>query len=316
MPTVSIPAERVFNLFGFPITNTLLASWVTMLVLIVIFFFATRPIRRLGDLSQASASDLVPAGRLQAAAETIIEGFYHMVEDVAGPHWARQFFPVVMTIFLFVVTSNWLGLTPLYGGWGVLEHPHEGPGYEVKWAGPIGLLTPTKIEASEGHSGEEAGKGYILAPMFRSAATDLNVTLALAIVSVIMTQYFGLKAAGFPYFGKFINLGFLKAFTIREKIGCIGRVARLGMGLIDGFVGILELISEFSRIISFSFRLFGNIFAGEVLLGVMGFLIPFVVSLPFYGLELLVGVVQALIFMMLTVAFFNIATVGHGEGEH
>ncbi len=96
----------------------------------------------------------------------------------------------------------------------------------------------------------------------------------------------------------------------------MGRIGALGMGFIDMFVGVLETISEFSKIISFSFRLFGNIFAGEVLLGVMAFLIPYLMSLPFFGLEIFVGVVQALVFMMLTVAFFVIAVSGHGGEEH
>jgi F-type H+-transporting ATPase subunit a len=87
------------------------------------------------------------------------------------------------------------------------------------------------------------------------------------------------------------------------------------MGAIDAFVGLLEFIGEVAKIASFSFRLFGNVFAGEVLLGVMAFLIPYFISLPFYGLELFVGVIQALIFMMLTVSFFKVAVTGHGEGH-
>jgi F-type H+-transporting ATPase subunit a len=87
------------------------------------------------------------------------------------------------------------------------------------------------------------------------------------------------------------------------------------MGLIDFVIGLIESISEIGKVVSFSFRLFGNIFAGEVLLGVMAFLIPYLISLPFYGLEILVGVVQAMVFMMLSVAFFVVATAGHGEGH-
>ena len=139
-----------------------------------------------------------------------------------------------------------------------------------------------------------------MVPFLRSAATDLNMTLALALVSVFLTQYFGIKALGFRYFSKFIAIDFSKgAFE----------------GFINLFVGILELISEFAKIISFTFRLFGNVFAGEVLLGVMAFLIPYLVSLPFYGLELFVGFIQALVFMMLTLVFFSLSTIGHGA-EH
>ncbi|MGC8838229.1 MAG: F0F1 ATP synthase subunit A [Anaerolineae bacterium] len=295
MPAIIIAPEVVLHIGGFGITNTLLASWVTMLFLIVVSALATRRM------------ELVPRSRLQNLYEMIIEGFYKMVEDVVGPEWARTFFPIVMTIFLFIVTSNWLGLTPLYGGFGVLEHPHEGQqGYEVQWLGPVGILTgelatgTAEAAAEEGHEAaphgaEEASSGYVLAPLFRSAATDLNTTIGLALISVILTQYFGLRAQGLKYLRKF--------FAFRPN----------PMGLIETFVGLLELVSEFAKIISFSFRLFGNIFAGEVLLGVIAFLIPYVVSLPFYGLELIFGLIQAVIFMMLTVAFFKIAV---SSGEH
>jgi F-type H+-transporting ATPase subunit a len=118
------------------------------------------------------------------------------------------------------------------------------------------------------------------------------------------------------YFGKFIAVGgIVKAFT-KKGVGCAGRIGLFGMGLIDLFIGGVELISEFGKVISFSFRLFGNIFAGEVLLLVMAFLIPYLISLPFYGLEIFVGLVQALVFMMLTVAFFVVAISSHGEEEH
>jgi F-type H+-transporting ATPase subunit a len=176
-------------------------------------------------------------------------------------------------------------------------------------------------QEAEAHAAEEdahttGGEVYALAPMFRAATTDLNVTIALAIVSVVMTQYFGLSALGLGYLTKFINVGgFVKAFT-EKGIGCVGRIAAFGMGVIDFFIGIVELFSEIGKVVSFSFRLFGNIFAGEVLLGVMAFLIPYLISLPFYGLELFVGFVQALVFMMLSVAFFIVATTSHGEEGH
>jgi len=128
-------------------------------------------------------------------------------------------------------------------------------------------------------------------PLFRGATADINTTLALAIFSVVSIQVFGLKGLGFKYPQKFFNL----------------------KGPIDFFVGILELLSEFSKIISFAFRLFGNIFAGEVLLTVMAFLLPILAPIPFIGLEIFVGFIQALVFSMLTLVFLNIATAGHGE---
>jgi F-type H+-transporting ATPase subunit a len=303
IPEISIAAEPVFELFGFPITNTLLSSWFTMLVLILGTWAITRKRKEI-------------PGRWQGALEMVVEALYNLVEGAAGSKLARKFFTVVTTLFLFIITANWLGLTPLYGGWGPIHRSEHG--HPVKWLNDsktIGIW----VEGEEDSHGEGAHEGkeetYALAPMFRAPTTDLNVTIALALVAVLMTQYFGVKALGIGYFGKFIAVGgVIRAFT-KKGLGCAGRIGAFGMGLIDIFIGIVELISEIGKIVSFSFRLFGNIFAGEVLLGVMAFLIPYIISLPFYGLELFVGFVQALVFMMLSVAFFVVATTSHGE-EH
>lgn len=131
----------------------------------------------------------------------------------------------------------------------------------------------------------------ILIPYLRPPAADLNTTLALAIISVVSIQLFGFGYLGFKYLKKFLNF----------------------KSPIDFFVGLLESISEFAKIISFAFRLFGNVFAGGVLLAVVSFLIPYIVAVPFYGLELFVGFVQALVFAMLTTVFIYIATLGHGD---
>jgi len=311
LPGIIIRAETVLHLFGFPITNTLLATWLTMLVLILGSWAITRRMKQ------------VP-GRLQGLLEMLIEGFYNLVKGVTGRKWARQFFPIVMTIFLFLVTSNLLGLTPLYGGWGVLE-PAEGAHTQgaqpVKWLNDshsVGLWVKAETQEAAAAEGThaEGEELYMLAPMFRSAATDLNTTIALALVSVVMAQFFGVKSLGPSYFGKFVAVGSVKRALTKKGVGCAGRIGALAMSFIDIFVGVLESISEFSKIISFSFRLFGNIFAGEVLLGVMAFLIPYLMSLPFFGLEIFVGVVQALVFMMLTVAFFVIGVSSHGEEAH
>jgi F-type H+-transporting ATPase subunit a len=311
LPEISIAAEPVidFDLFGFwpdGITNTLLASWLTTIILVVAAWALTRKMKD------------VP-GRGQGALEMIIEGFYNLVEGAAGRKWARKFFPIVMTIFLFVIVSNWIGLTPLFGSWGALHHADHGQ--EVRWlndAHTIGLWQRAEdghAEAEEGSSHGGETEYYAMAPFFRAATTDLNVTLALALVSVVLTQYFGLQALGIGYFGKFLPVGgIIKAFT-KKGVGCVGRIGALGMAFIDMFIGVVESISEIGKVVSFSFRLFGNIFAGEVLLGVMAFLIPYLVSLPFYGLEIFVGFVQAMVFMMLTVAFFVVAITSHGE-EH
>ena len=305
LPEISIAAEPVFDLFGFTITNTLVASWFTMLFLIVSAWAITRKVKAVPD-------------RWQGFLEMVIEGFYGLVEGAAGPKWAPRFFPVVMTIFLFVIASSWLGLTPLYGGWGPLHHSDHGQ--EVTWLNDsqtLGILGEAEAAHEEAEPGSHEGEGerYALIPMLRASTTDLNFTVALAIVSVILTQYFGVQALGFGYFGKFIAVsGFVQAFT-KKGLGCIGRIGTFGMGIINFFIGVVEFISEIGKIVSFSFRLFGNIFAGEVLLGVMAFLIPYLVSLPFYGLEIFVGFVQALVFMMLTVAFFVVAVTQHSGGH-
>jgi F-type H+-transporting ATPase subunit a len=303
IPEISIAAEPVFDLFGFTITNTLLSAWFTMLVLI------------LGTWAITRKSKEVP-GRWQGALEMVVEALYNLIEGAAGDKLARKFFPIVATLFLFIITSNWLGLTPLYGGWGPLHHSEHG--HPVEWVNDSESLGIWVKE--EGDSHEEGAEGgheelWVVIPMFRAPTTDLNVTIALALVAVFMTQYFGVQALGIGYFGKFIAVGgVVKAFT-KKGLGCAGRIGAFGMGLIDIFIGVVEMISEVAKIVSFSFRLFGNIFAGEVLLGVMAFLIPYLISLPFYGLEIFVGFVQALVFMMLAVAFFLVATTSHGE-EH
>jgi F-type H+-transporting ATPase subunit a len=324
LPEIVIPAERITDplintrLLGLPftlgITNTILASWLTMILLVVFSLLATRDIRKIEDLQQASPEALAPGNFWQNFAETVIELLYNLIEDVAGSKWARLFSPTVMTIFLFIIVSNWMGILPLYGSIGVLEHPHEGSGYEVQEFMPgVSIMTRDKVGVSEeqgGHQEEqssqeegegshEEGQGYVLVPFFRSAATDLNTTLALAVVSVLLTQYFGVKALGLGYFNKFINV--------------VGFKEGVFMGLIELVVGGLETISECVKILSFAFRLFGNIFAGEVLLSVVAFLFPYAISLPFYGLELFVGFVQALVFMMLTLVFMSMATMGHGS---
>lgn len=153
---------------------------------------------------------------------------------------------------------------------------------------------------SVGVWGEHHGE-TVLIPLFRSANADLNTTLGLAVVSVIATQYFGFKLQGRHYLRKFLN------FTAPPDSGKLKPV----LVIANGFVGILEMISEVIKIFSFAFRLFGNIFAGEVLLVVVSFLAAFVATIPFMGLELFVGLIQALIFSMLSLIFFTMAAHHH-----
>ena len=266
-PEPKLPAEAVFHLFGFPITNTLLAAWFTIIVLIVIFFAATRKIK------------LIPS-RLQTLLEFAIGGLLSFCQSVAGEKNGRRFFPIVATIFLFVLLNAWLSLLPGFGSIEVItaegEHVH----------------------------------------LLRGANTDINVPLALALVSFVFVEYFGLRSHGLRYLGKFINVGqFFRSlgqlFRGKFKAGLSG----LFNGVIDIFVGILETLSELIRIVSFTFRLFGNMTAGEILLLIAAFLVPWVMVLPFYGLELLVGFVQALIFAGLTLVFVTIAVTPPHHAE-
>lgn len=248
MLEISIAAEKIFSVFGFPVTNTLLMGWLAVLTLaLVSVIFLRKPA-------------LVPAG-VQNVFEVITESAIGLMEGVLGGRRnAEKYFPFVATIFIFILASNWFGIFPFLGSVGIYEPAHTHP--------------------------EET----VFVPFFRSSASDLNFTLALAVISVIAIQFVGIAAIGFwKHLGKY--------FTLR--------------GPIDFFVGILEIVSEVAKMISFSFRLFGNIFAGEVLLIIIGFLIPFLVPVPFLMLEIFVGFIQALVFAMLTLVFLSIATVEH-----
>ncbi len=241
MPHIEIAAEHIF---GF-VTNTLLAAWIVVAFWLVLGVIISR------------RSALVPSF-IQNVTEVVLEGLIGMMEGVFGSRKKAEYYlPVVGTIFLFVLTSNWFGIVPGVGSIGF---------FEVK----------------EG--------GEVFVPLLRSGASDINITLALAIVALFFVHIFGVAAIGI---GKHLN----KFFTLRSPV--------------DFFVGILEFISEIAKMISFSFRLFGNIFAGEVLLVIMAFLAPYVVPVPFLGLELFVGFIQALVFAMLTTVFIGLATAEH-----
>ena len=222
---------------------------------------------------------LVPRG-LQNFLEWGVETLLNLVEDSVGKEKGRKFFPVIATIFLFVFVNAWMGLVPLFGA--------------------VGLK-----ETVEGHS--------VLVPILRPANTDLNLTLAMAIVSFVFVEYLGISQHGFfRYAGKFVNVGplfrgFRKLFTGKIKSG----LSAVFMGAIEAFVGLIEAVSELVRLLSFSFRLFGNMTAGEILLLIGFFLAPFVVPLFFYSLELLVGLIQAAVFAMLTMVFAAMATAEH-----
>ena len=200
----------------------------------------------------------------------------------------------VNSVLLLVLVSNWTELFPIVDTIGVLEHSEHG--------NPIQELLPGLVTIVKGEV--EPGEGYTLVPFLRVTSTDLNFTVALALIAVVMTQVIGFRAQKFTYFTKFINV---KTFFSRPFFGAL-----------DFAVGLLELVSEISKVISFSFRLFGNIFAGSVLLMVIGSLVPFFAQSGFLMLEFFVGAIQAIVFGMLTMVFMSQATQGHGghEEEH
>lgn len=301
--SVAVQPEVLFELefgnFTFPVSNTLFTTWVVMLLILLFAFLATRKM------------ELVPSG-LQNVMELIVEMWDNLGHSVAGAR-GRKFLPIVLTIFIFVLFSNWLGLVPGFGpiGYIVVDKKHPAPS---------GVLTFDLPHALEEFLGPKHGAGEhagVLAPLVRSPSTDINTTLALALISVLMTQVFGMQALGvvkywfvrFLMIGKFIEF-FKTLFKGKPNFGL------LVFGFLDLFMGILEFISEVSKILSFTFRLFGNIFAGEVVLLIMAFLF-FALPFPFYALEIFVGFIQAFVFAILTLVFMTIATTAHGaEGHH
>lgn len=225
-----------------PITATLLTSWLAMVLLLS---FA---------LWQRSRLTALP-GRVQNVTEAVIGGLYDFtVTTLESEKLARKYFPVVMTIFIFLLVMNWVGLLP-----GV-----------------------TSVGIYEGHGAESH-----LIPFLYPPATDLNIAIAFAFVAMIVIEFAGITALGaWKYGGKFINFSSPLAFV----------------------VGIIELISEIGRLISFSFRLFGNIFAGKTLLTVAIFFVPFVLPVPILTYEVFVGFIQAGVFAFLTLIFIKMAT--------
>jgi len=293
-PHVSLAAEPLLEDGPLWLTNSVLTTLVVDLIIIIM------------ALAARASLKMQPTG-FGNFMEFVVEGLYNQVESVSGKN-ARKFFPWVATIFIIVILSNYSGLIPGVGSIYV-EHgaaqgedhgeeaPAEGHGSVINGelamadGGFLLFNTGAATLAEEGHAKK--------VPLFRAPSADLNLTFALAIITMFMVQFWGVQSLGVGYFKKFFNFkgsGMMKGINI--------------------FSGLLELVSEFAKIISFAFRLFGNIFAGEVLLAVMAFLITFLIPVPFYALELFVGFIQALVFMMLAVVFFSTAVVSHDGGDH
>lgn len=232
------------SVFKFAVTNTLISAWFSTFVIILFFVLGSKK------------KSMVP-GRFQGIIESLFEGVLGFCSSVLGPEMARKAFPIVATIFFFVLFNAWLALLPIYQF--------------------VGFIFD----------------GAIKSHLLKSAGTDLNMPLALALISLVFVEYWGIRTHGLGYFKKFFAFGNL--FRGRPS------------GLIDIFVGFLEGVSELVRVVSFTFRLFGNMTAGEILVVMITFLVPFVATQFVFGLELLVGLIQAVIFASLTVVFLSVA---------
>ena len=390
-PEIIVPAESIFKIGPLHVTNTILTAWFVIIFLVGMSLLATRGMK------------LMPSG-VQNFMEAVVAFLMGQIEDIAGERKARIFFPVVATIFLFVITSNWFGLFPFFNAVGKNEDlghivfsdltsatphkiefdkdglvkktkkfagvPAEGDEgflwfkpranaveFEVKkgetperameryivflakYFGGMNVKAavvedPSPAEISEaatvlrenpkapkllladpgGHGAhgeiqsptlgltihgvdfKDSKKFSVFIPFVRGVFSDVNNTLALGLIAFFFIEFWGFQALGFGYLGKFfVN-------PLKNPIGTL--------------VGFLELLSEFIRVISFTFRLFGNIFAGEVLVLMLTFLMPFVLVDIIYGLELFVGFIQAAVFALLVLVFGSMATEHHGEDEH
>lgn len=282
MPAVFLPAETVFHLGGFPITNTLIALFFVDIIVLAIALNVKRAV--------ASGKQILTG--ISSAVEALVDMLYGMTEGMAGK-WAKSIFPWFVTIMMLVLVANWMELLPGVETVGLIEHNEHGEYV----AGPVGPFTG--FFEAEGEVNPAKAVEFI--PYLRVVSSDLNFTLAIALVVVVMIQVFGIRSQGMAYFSKFWNTGTMFSKPI--------------FGVIDFGVGLLEIVSEFSKVLSFAFRLFGNIFAGSVLLFVIGSLVPVFAQSIFYLLEFFVGAIQAFVFGLLATTFMAQATQGHG-GEH
>lgn len=282
LPEVHLAPQPVFDIGGFTVTNTLLSAWLTTVVVILLFGLGARK------------ASIIP-GRFQGFIEMFIDALFGFIKGVAGERYARKFFPILATIFIFVAFNAWMALLPIYPTVGfyvegtvveedghlVIEANHHHYEFEYDEDNPPAV-------------GSHARAEHISTHLFRSAGTDINMPLALAIIAFLFFEIWGFKAHGFGHLKEFFR----------------------GPNPLDTFIGLIELLSHFIRVISFTFRLFGNMLAGEIVLFMMTFLLVFMVPIAFYGLELLVGGVQALIFMGLTLVFAVMSVASHEAHEH
>lgn len=284
-PPILVATERLSEhpLFSLPLmgdfylTNTITTLVVADFLIILLAWLVRQSLRK---------QELIPRG-LAGAAEMLVEVLYNLTESTAG-RWTKLIFPWFATFLIVVLLVNWMALIPGMEAFGNLEMAEHGGHAAVELLPGIQAVT-------------DADGSYQVIPWFRGISTDLNFTIALALISVIATQVVGFQTQGWRYILRFFNVTTL--------------FSRPGFGAMDFAVGLLELISEFSKILSFAFRLFGNMFAGMVLLFLMSSLVPVFAPALVMLFEFFIGAIQAFVFGMLTLVFMAQATQGHGENH-
>ncbi|HEX9092016.1 MAG TPA: FoF1 ATP synthase subunit a [Anaerolineales bacterium] len=305
-PPVVMPAENTgLHIGGFQITNSILATLLVDVLLILMALSVYRFIK---------SGKMVPSGFFNIF-EAIFEFMWNSVEGAAGK-WAKRIIPIPATIFLLIFVANMVKLVPGFESIGLVEPSITGKGYapvKLFHVGKLDVYTidksqPVNVPASTGETNttqaetaSTAHEGICsscdIIPFLRGPSTDLNFPLALAVITIVMVQVYGVISVGPGYFSKFLPVKQLVSGGI--------------FGLINFAVGILEIILEFAKVLSFTFRLFGNIFAGVILLSILGALLPVILPPGLYLFEIFFGAIQAYVFFLLATIFISSATTAH-----
>ncbi|MDQ3245114.1 MAG: F0F1 ATP synthase subunit A [bacterium] len=264
---VTIYAEPIFHVGNFQITNALITSWLAVIVIGIFALIIRLKMKKI-------------PGKFQHVFEVILEGAMSLCDQVTNDRKiTKKIFPLVFTLFVFILVNNWIGLLPFVSAIGFYEM-HEGT------------------------------KSFV--PLFRAGTADINFTLAFSLLMVLVSNIFGIVVLGvWKVLNKYVNIKSLGSIFTKIK----GDKSILIVAPITFFVGLLELVAEIAKIASLSFRLFGNVFAGEVLLASMSAIFIYILPGPFLFLEVFVGLIQALIFSLLTAVYFTIAAQDHSEHE-
>jgi F-type H+-transporting ATPase subunit a len=245
--SIHLAAPVLGHFFGIPLTSTMVMVWFTIMILVGTALYWRSHLKEMPS-------------KAQIVLEALIGSVYtQVIETLGSEAMAKRYFPIVATIFIFVLALNWIGLLPGVDAIGIYSASH----------------------------GEQT-----LIPFLHPANTDLNITIGFALVAFLAIECIGILALGFLKYGS-------KFFNFSSPLGFV--------------VGIIEFFSEIARLISFSFRLFGNIFAGKTLIVIVMFFVPFIMPVPFLGLEFFVGIIQAYIFATLTLLFIKMAVQEPGH---